>query len=114
MEVICLSNQKALKRADEQSNLPETFKATNGLLAQMVQSVKQILSSPGFIKISFADLCSVLQGTHAESFFAAAEATGETAHGKSLTNYSSIRFWKADEFSATQTRCWSVSSEVTI
>jgi cell division protein FtsZ len=75
--VICLSNQKALKRADEQTNLPETFKVTNGLLAQMVQSVKQILSSPGFIKISFADLCSVLQGTQAESFFAAAEATGE-------------------------------------
>jgi cell division protein FtsZ len=75
--VICLSNQKALKLADEPTNLPETFKVTNRLLAQMVQSVKQILSSPGFIKISFADLCSVLHGTQAESFFAAAEAAGE-------------------------------------
>jgi cell division protein FtsZ len=35
------------------------------------------LTGPGFIKISFADLCSVLQGTQAESFFATAEASGE-------------------------------------
>src|SRR4029077_8050310 len=75
--VLCLPNQKVLKLIDENTSLVETFRLTNDLLAQVVRCILRLLTRPGFINISFADLCAVAQGRQAESSFAMAEAMGE-------------------------------------
>lgn len=75
--VICLPHQRLVKLLDENTSLIETFAITNELLAQAVRGIWEMLSRPGLINVDFADLCSVLRGRHAESYFASAQARGE-------------------------------------
>lgn len=75
--VICLPHQRLTRLLDENTSLVETFTITNDLLAQAIRGVWEMLSRPGLINVDFADLCSVLRGRHAESYFASAQARGE-------------------------------------
>ena len=75
--VICLPNQKLFQLLDEKTSVLESFKISNGLLAQGVRGIWQLLTQNGLINVDFADLCSVTRGRHAESSFATAEASGE-------------------------------------
>jgi cell division protein FtsZ len=74
--VICLPNQKVLKMLDEKTRAVDTFKITNGLLAEGVRGIRRLLTADGLIKIDFADLARVLRGSHASSVFATAEGQG--------------------------------------
>jgi len=74
--VICLPNQKVLKLIDENTSVLETFRITNGLLADGVLGVWRLLRHTGLIEIHFSDLCSLLRDRHAESSFAVAESAG--------------------------------------
>lgn len=74
--VICLPNQKVFKLIDENTSVIETFATTNGLLAQGVRGIWQLVTRPGFINLDFADLCSVVRDRHSESSFASADASG--------------------------------------
>jgi len=74
--VICLPNQKVCKLIDEHTSLLDTFKITNGLLADGVRGVSRLLTHAGLIEIHLSDLCALLRDRHAESSFAVAEAAG--------------------------------------
>jgi cell division protein FtsZ len=74
--VICLPNQRMFKLIDEKTTLLETFRLSNGLLAQGMRGLWRLLAKPGLINVDFANLCSVIRGKHAESSFATAEASG--------------------------------------
>jgi cell division protein FtsZ len=75
--VICVPNQKVLKLVDEKTSVVEGFKICNELLAGGVRGIWRLLTQTGLINIDFADLCAITRGRHADSSFAAAEATGE-------------------------------------
>lgn len=75
--VLCLANQRVLKLIDENTRLSETFSITQNLLAQAVRCILRILTQHGFMNVSFADLCAVVQGRETESAFATVEAMGE-------------------------------------
>jgi cell division protein FtsZ len=74
--VICLPNQRMFKLIDEKTTLLETFRLSNGLLAQGMRGLWRLLAKPGLINVDFANLCSVIRGKHSESSFATAEASG--------------------------------------
>ncbi len=76
--VLCLPNQRILQILDEHTSLVETFRFTDELLAQAVHGLWRLVNQPGLIPVDFADLSRVVQGRHAQSCFAHAEATGET------------------------------------
>jgi cell division protein FtsZ len=76
--VICLPNQRVFKLIDENTSVLDTFKITNGLLADGVCGVWRLLRHSGLIEIHFADLCTLLRDRHSESCFAVAEAVGPT------------------------------------
>ena len=75
--VLCLANQRVLKLIDEHTRVAETFAITQNLLVQSVRCILRILTQSGFMNVSFADLCAVVQGRETESAFATVEATGE-------------------------------------
>ncbi len=74
--VICLPNQQVFKLVDERTTLLDTFRMTNGLLAEAVRGVWRLLMHKGLIEIHFSDLAAVLRGSQSESSFAVAEASG--------------------------------------
>lgn len=75
--VICLPNQKLFKLLDEKTSVVESFKISNGLLAEGLHGIWRLLTKTGLINVDFADLCSVTRGRHAASSFASAEASGD-------------------------------------
>ncbi len=75
--VICFPNQTILAYLDKHSSLIEFFNAASDRLVEAVQRLGRILLCPGFMKISFSDLCAVLQGRQMESAFVHLEGTGE-------------------------------------
>ena len=75
--VICLPNQKLLGLLGANASLTNTFQTSNELLAQAVRGLWQMLTLPGLMNVSLADLCSALRGRHVESRFATARAAGE-------------------------------------
>jgi cell division protein FtsZ len=75
--VISLPNQKVFRLIDENTSLLDAFAITNKFVAQGVGAVYRLMTRPGLINVDFADLCSVMQGKHAETSLATAEARGE-------------------------------------
>ena len=74
--VICLPCQKTFKLIDENTSVLDTFRITDGLLAESVRGVWRLLTRPGLIRIHFDDLCALVRDRHSESVFATVEATG--------------------------------------
>jgi cell division protein FtsZ len=76
--VLTLPNQRVLSLIDENTSLLETFRFTDALLAEGVRGIWRIVGRPGLINVDFADLRELVRDRHAESFFACAEAEGES------------------------------------
>jgi cell division protein FtsZ len=74
--VICLPNQKIFKLIEENTTVLETFKIVNRLLADGVYGLWRLMGFKGLIEIPLEDIYHVLEGRHAESAFAVAEASG--------------------------------------
>ncbi len=76
--VICLPNQKVATLIDEQTSLPEALAIIDDLLAQGVRGLLRLVQRGGLLNVDFSDLCHVVRGRQAESYFATAEAAGES------------------------------------
>ncbi len=76
--VIALPNERVLRIIDENTSVLETFKITNGFLADGVRGIWRLLMHKGLIEIHFTDLAALIRDHHAESAFAVAEAMGPT------------------------------------
>jgi cell division protein FtsZ len=74
--VICLPNQRIFKLIDENTSVLDTFKITNGFLADGVRGVWRALTQAGLMEVPFADFCSLMRNRHSEGCFAVAEAAG--------------------------------------
>jgi cell division protein FtsZ len=75
--VVCLPNEKIMKLVGEEVGLRAVFTISDGLLADGVSGVARLLSCPSLIEINADDLRDLLRANRMESFFAAAEASGE-------------------------------------
>lgn len=74
--VISLPCQKVVGLLDENASLLETFQTTTQILLDGARGVWRVLVLRGLIPLHFADLCALLRDRHAESWFAAVEASG--------------------------------------
>ena len=75
--VLAISNQRVRRMHDDRTHPHELYQFANELLAQTLQGLWRLLDSPGLIPIEFAHIERLLRGRHAESAFAAVQATGE-------------------------------------
>lgn len=74
--VVCLPNQKVLKLIELNTTVVDTFKAANGLLADVVSGLWRLMSFKGLLEIPPEDLFHLLRDRHSESAFAVAEFAG--------------------------------------
>jgi cell division protein FtsZ len=59
--LIIIPNQKLLESVDKQMTLIEAFKTADSVLSQGVQGISDIITTPGFINVDFADVKTVMK-----------------------------------------------------
>ena len=74
--VLTVSNQRVRRMHDDRTHPHELYRFANDLLAQTLGGLWRLLGSPGLIPLDFGHVERLLRGRHAESAFAAVEATG--------------------------------------
>ncbi len=76
--VICVPKQRVLAQFKDQDRpvLTEVLDAANQLASQSISGLIKLLTRPGLMPLDFAHLERLLRGRHAESCFAAVEASG--------------------------------------
>lgn len=74
--VLCLPNEKMLHLTDDRTTLVDAFRASASHIRDAVICVWSLLTRPGLINVSLADICSVLRGPNLESAFARVEVEG--------------------------------------
>jgi cell division protein FtsZ len=74
--VLCLPNEKLLLLADDRTTLLEAFHASREHIRDAVRCIWGLLTRPGLMNVSFADICSVLRGPNLESAFARIDVSG--------------------------------------
>ncbi|MGE3310710.1 MAG: cell division protein FtsZ [Limisphaerales bacterium] len=75
--VLCLPNEKMLLLTDDRTTLLEAFQASSFHIRDAVTCIWNLLTRPGLLNVSFADICAVLRGPNLESAFARVEVEGE-------------------------------------
>lgn len=74
--VLCLPNEKMLLLTDDRTTLLEAFRASSAHIRDAVTCIWNLLTRPGLLNVSFADICAVLRGPNLESAFARVEVEG--------------------------------------
>jgi cell division protein FtsZ len=74
--VLCLPNEKMLLMTDDRTTLLEAFRASSEHIRDAVTCIWNLLTRPGLLNVSFADICAVLRGPNLESAFARVEVEG--------------------------------------
>ena len=73
---LLLPNEKIATLLDAEASLPEALDKVNEVLSLGIRGVCRLISHTGLIRVDFSDLCEVVRDRQAESFLAAAEASG--------------------------------------
>ncbi|MBL9138614.1 MAG: cell division FtsZ family protein [Verrucomicrobiales bacterium] len=74
--VLCLPNEKLLLLSDDRTTLVDAFRSGREHLRDAVLCIWGLLTRPGLLGVSFADICSVLRGPNQESAFARVMVSG--------------------------------------
>jgi cell division protein FtsZ len=74
--VVTLPNQHLLSLADDQSSLREAFSRTDAMLNVAVRSVWKLLTQPGIINLTLADLRNMVEHSNGPCTFGYAEGSG--------------------------------------
>jgi len=74
--IIVIPNQNLFKIANEQTTFKESFKLSNNVLMQGVQSVTDLMVRPGIINLDFADVETVM-ASMGKAMMGTGEAEGE-------------------------------------
>jgi len=74
---ITIPNERIFKVIDESTAIVEAFSRVNKSLIESLESLIDLIQSPGLINIDFADLRSVLKGNGSLAFLNTAEAAGK-------------------------------------
>ena len=82
--VVTLPNQHLLSLADDQSSLQEAFSKTDSMLNVAVRSVWKLLTQPGIINLTLADLRNMVEHSSGACTFGYAEGSGAGKAGQAL------------------------------
>jgi len=74
--IIVIPNQNLFKIANEQTTFEESFKLSNNVLMQGVQSVTDLMVRPGIVNLDFADVETVM-ASMGKAMMGTGEAAGE-------------------------------------
>lgn len=74
--VLCLPNEKMLLLTDDRTTLLQAFQASSAHIRDAVTCIWDLLTRPGLLNVSFADICAVLRGPNLESAFARVTVEG--------------------------------------
>lgn len=74
--VLCLPNEKLLQMGEDRATLLDAFRSAREHIRDAIVCIWGLLTRPGLLGVSFADICSVLRGPNLETAFARVEATG--------------------------------------
>jgi len=79
--IIVIPNQNLFKIANEQTTFEESFKLSNNVLMQGVQSVTDLMVRPGIVNLDFADVETVM-ASMGKAMMGTGEAEGEDRAAK--------------------------------
>ncbi len=79
--IIVIPNQNLFKIANEQTTFEESFKLSNNVLMQGVQSVTDLMVRPGIVNLDFADVETVMSSM-GKAMMGTGEAEGEDRAAK--------------------------------
>lgn len=82
--VVALPNQHLLSLVDEQTGLQEAFARTDAMLNVAVRSLWNLLTRPGIINLTLADLRNMVEHSSGACFFGYAEGTGPDKAARAL------------------------------
>lgn len=74
--VICVPNESFSRIVPQGVTIHENLKIANDFLAEGIFDLWRLLTHPGEMNTTFADLCSMLQGKHAKSSIISVEVSG--------------------------------------
>ena len=74
--LITISNEKIFKIIDEKTSITKAFSLVNKNLIESLESLIDLIYSPGLINIDFADVRTILKGRGMMTFLNSAEASG--------------------------------------
>lgn len=60
--MITIPNGRLLQAADRNSSLGDAFKMADDILRQAVQGISDLITTPGFINVDFADVRTIMKG----------------------------------------------------
>lgn len=74
--VLCLPDEGILKLTTSPTRVLDAFRFSRELVADAARCVWSLLTQPGLLNVSFADICALLHGPNLESTYARVEAAG--------------------------------------
>jgi cell division protein FtsZ len=74
--LLVISNDNLLKVIDQKTTVSNAFEICDDILKQAVQSITDVMMSPGIISIDFASVVSIMKNS-GQALFAVASASGE-------------------------------------
>ncbi|MBL8169391.1 MAG: cell division protein FtsZ [Acidobacteria bacterium] len=60
--LITIPNERLLQAADRSTSLGDAFKIADDVLRQAVQGISDLITTPGFINVDFADVRAIMKG----------------------------------------------------
>ena len=74
--LVLISNNRLLETVDKKTPLMEAFREADNVLRQGVQGISDLITSPGFVNLDFADVRTVMQN-QGSALMGIGSATGE-------------------------------------
>ncbi|GLB47020.1 cell division protein FtsZ [Philodulcilactobacillus myokoensis] len=74
--LIVIANNRLLEMVDKKTPMMEAFKAADNVLRQGVQGISELITSPGYVNLDFADVKTVMQNK-GSALMGIGSATGE-------------------------------------
>ena len=91
--LVVIPNDKLLEICDKKTTMQEAFKMADDVLSQGVKGISDLITSPGYINLDFADIQSVMRNTGV-CHMGIGRASAKTEQKKQLRWLSTVLFLK--------------------
>jgi len=97
---ITIPNERIFKIIDESTSITQAFSLINKNLIKSLESLIDLIYSPGIINIDFADLRAILQGKGSLAFLNTVEAAGKDSSEKIMQEILNNPLYQNNNFTA--------------
>lgn len=97
---ITIPNERIFKVIDESTSITQAFSLINKNLIRSLESLIDLIYSPGVINIDFADLRAILQGKGNLAFLNTVEASGKDSSEKIMQEILNNPLYQSNNFTA--------------